>query len=128
MRSAPAILLLGLASCGPHTDPRLAKLDAGMAFAHRTFARVNTDAVTAISLGTTIEQGGGLVTFLAANAPENLELPPINDGGPSGPWSLAVRQIAGPAVVIEAYGDSLDRPLKADTVPLRRLAPGAPPH
>lgn len=128
MRPTHALLLLTLSACAPRVDPRQAKLDAGMAFAHRTFARVGTDAISAMAFGSTVEQGGGLVTYLAANAPDGLDLPPINDGGPSGPWSLAVREIAGPAVVIEAYGDSLDRPLRADTVSLRPRAGGAPPR
>ena len=116
------LLALALAACSKAPDPRQARLDAGMAFAHRTFARVGRDAITALALGSTIEQGGTLTTFLAAQAPDKLDLPPISDGAPSGPWSLAVREIDGPSVVIEAYGDSLDHPLRADTVSLRRQA------
>ena len=124
IRTALISITIALIGCNK-ADPRQARLDAGMAYAHRTFARVGHDAITALSLGSTIEQGGTLTTFLAAQAPEKLELPPISDGAPSGPWSLAVYEIPGPAVVIEAYGDSLGRPLKADTVSLRPPASGS---
>ncbi len=117
-RTALICITVALIACNK-ADPRQARLDAGMAYAHRTFARVGHDAITALSLGSTIEQGGTLTTFLAAQAPDKLDLPLITDGAPGGPWSLAVYEIPGPSVVIEAYGDSLDRPLKADTVSLR---------
>lgn len=122
MRTLLLSALVLLTACAEGPDPRQAKVDAGVVFAHRTFARVGTDAMTALSLGSIAEQGGTLVDFLAANAPEGLDLPSITMERPSAPWSIALREIDGPAVIIEGYGDSLSRPYRVDTVPLRRVA------
>lgn len=113
---AAVFLIVLLAACA---DPRRDKLDRGMAFARRQFVAASRNPVANMALGNTAEMGGGFSTFLAANMPDNADLPRYQDNDPSGPWSIAVRAYGDDKVIIDGYGDSLNAPLVAETVSVR---------
>jgi hypothetical protein len=113
---AACLALLCLAACG---NADRARLDRGMAFAHARFAEVATNPLAAVAFGSAGETGGSLSGYLAASMPPNADLPRFRDGAPEGPWGIALRALGDGRVVIEGYGASLDRPIRADTVAVR---------
>ena len=114
--AALAIVAVTAAGC---SNPNREKLDRGMAFARRQFVEVSRNPMANMALGNTAEMGGGFSTFLAANMPDNADLPRYQDNEPSGPWSIAVRAYGADKVIIEGFGDSLNAPLVAETVSVR---------
>jgi hypothetical protein len=90
-----------------------------MTFARRQFVETGSNPVAAVVLGSTIEGGGTLSTYLVASMPEHADLPPFADGLPSGPWSIALRQVGADTIIVEGFGEGTDHPLLADTVLMR---------
>lgn len=97
-----------------------------MAFARRQLVAASRNPVANMALGNTAEMGGGFSTFLAANMPDNANLPPYQDNEPSEPWSIALRPYGEDKVIIEGFGDSLNAPIVADTVSVRYTPRRAP--
>lgn len=110
------LMALSLAACG---NPQREKLDRGVAFAARHFREATRNPAAAAALGSITETGGTLTTYIYASMPDKADLPRFNEGSPSEPWSIALRAFEGDKVIIEGYGDSLNRPLVAETVSVR---------
>lgn len=122
-RRAPetaALLVLAFAlACGEAAPPEQARLDRGFAWAVAELARVNTEPLAAASLREIRDQGGTLTTYVTAGTAPDADLPPFATGQPMVPWSVVLRELDGGRVVVEGYGASLDRPVRADTVVIR---------
>ena len=118
MRTRPmaTLLVLLLGACA---NPQREKLDRGMVFARRQFIDATRNPMAALALGSNIESGGTLATYLAASMPENADLPPFQDGRPAEPWSVALRAVGTDTILIEGFGDALEHPLTVDTVVMR---------
>jgi len=112
-------MLCAVMVVGACANPQRDKLDRGMTFARRMFVEAGRNPIAAQALGSNTEMGGNLTTYLAANMPEHADLPMYQDDRPSGPWSIALRALGNDRVIIEGYGESLDHPLRADTVSVR---------
>jgi hypothetical protein len=106
-------LLLGCA------NPKQEKLERGMAFARRRFMEATRNPIAMMALGSNMEAGGNLTTYLAANMPDSANLPRFQDDRPAEAWSIALRAVGRDTIIIEGYGEKLDRPVKADTVIMR---------
>jgi hypothetical protein len=113
-------LLTVLAACG---SPERGRLERGMAFARRLFEEAGRNPLAAASLGGALEMGGNLSSYLYAGMPENADLPRFRDGRPDGPWTIALRAGRGDTIIIEGFGESLERPVLAETVLVRPLSP-----
>lgn len=100
-------------------NPERDKLERGMAHARRIFADVARNPISAGAFGSTLEGGGTLTGYIAASTQDNTNLPTFNDDRPSGPWSIALRMAADDRVIIEGFGETTDKPLRADTVSVR---------
>lgn len=108
--------LLVLAGCA---KPERSRLERGVAYARRQFVEASRNPVAAASLGSAAEMGGNLSSYIYAGMPDNADLPRFQDDRPSGPWSVALRALGSERVVIEGFGESLDRPVLAETVVVR---------
>ena len=113
--AAVTLVLLGCAKPNPQRE----KLDRGMAFARRQLVEASRNPMANLALGNTAEMGGGFSTFLAANMPDNANLPRFQDNEPAEPWSIALRPDGEDKVIIEGFGDSLNAPIVAETVSVR---------
>jgi hypothetical protein len=114
-----AASLLSLCLLVACANPQREKLDRGMAFARRQFVEATRNPLAATALGSNMEMGGTLATYLAANMPEHADLPRFQDDRAAEPWSVALRAVGTDTILIEGFGDALDRPLKVDTVVMR---------
>ncbi|HTI04545.1 MAG TPA: hypothetical protein VL549_04470 [Gemmatimonadales bacterium] len=121
-----AIVVIALVGGCSKPNPERAKLDRGMAFARRQLGEASRNPMANMALGNTAELGGGFATYLAANMPDNANLPRYQDNAPSGPWSIALVAYGDDKVIIDGYGDSLDAPIVAETVSVRFTPRRAP--
>ena len=124
-RVTAVIVLIGAAGCAK-PSPQREKLDRGMAFARRQLSAASRDPMANMTLGNAAEMGGTFTTYLAANAPDNANLPRYQDNNPAGPWSIALRAYGDDKAIIEGYGDSLNAPIVAETVSVRYTPRRAP--
>jgi hypothetical protein len=118
-------LLLTLTGCSK-PNPQREKLDRGMAFARRQLVEASRNPIANMALGNAAEMGGGFTTYLAANMPDNANLPRYQDDEPAEPWSIALRAWGDGKVIIEGFGDSLNAPIVAETVSVRYTPRRAP--
>jgi hypothetical protein len=95
-------------------------MERGMAFARARFLAISRNPLAAMVFGSNVEQGATLSAYLAAEMPDNADLPRYQDGGPAGPWGIALRALGADTVLIEGYGEALEGPILVDTVALRR--------
>lgn len=116
--TAIVVVMLAVLGCS-RPNPQREKLDRGMAFARRQLGAASRNPMANMALGNTAEMGGGFTTYLAANMPDNANLPRYQDNEPAEPWSIALRAYGDNQVIIEGYGDSLNAPIVAETVSVR---------
>ena len=125
MRLTHSLMTLALvaaaSACG---NPKRDHLERGIAYAKRQFLEANRNPLAAASLGSITEMGGNLSAYLYAAMPDKADLPPFHDGQTTEPWSIAIRALGGDTIIIEGYGETLARPIRADTVLVR---PGGRP-
>ena len=108
-------LSLFIAGCG---NPDREKLDYGVGYAKRTIESVNRNPMAAMSLYSIADQGGSLVDYLAANAPESAasRLPHLENNTPTQPWTVVLSWSSPTNVLIQGYGTDLAKPLVTETV------------
>ena len=97
------------------------KLDRGVEYAKRTIESANRNPIAAISLYSTAEQGGSLVSYLAANASERdaASLPSFENDKPTKQWTVVLSWSNPTNVLIQGYGTDLATPLVTATVQLK---------
>ena len=118
VRAAVAIVVAVLiAGCGGSSDRGLAQ---GVAQVKAILVEAGTNPRQAFTLQTTLETGGSIINFIALSLPpggSTLKDVKLEAGRPTRPWSIVVKQGAGPRdYVIEGYGEKLDRPLHVEQV------------
>ena len=120
MRMATISVLIIAAACA---NPERSRLERGMDYAKRRLLEANRNPLAAASLGSIAEMGGNLSSYLYAAMPENADLPRFEDDHPSGRWSISLRALGGDTVIIEGFGESLARPIRAETIVVRPAVP-----
>ena len=122
-RHAPetvALLLLAcVIACGGGTPPEQERLDRGFDYAVTELERVNTQPLAGAALRDIRDQGGTLTTYVTAGMAPNADLPPFATDRPTVPWSVVLRELDRGQIVVEAYGASLEQPVRVDTVVIR---------
>lgn len=107
-------LLLPLAGC----DHRKAEIHRGVEWAALQFRRINAKrGLEALTLASTIANGGDPVTWLNAGQSVNSTLP-CCDREPK-PWRVAVTWTPEGLVTVSGYGENLQSPLEAEQVQLK---------
>lgn len=115
------VVLLPLAGCYTAEEEAL---DRGVAWAKAQLERVGRDPLAAMSFESSMEMGGGVLSYLYAAMPDDPSFPRIAADTPSEPWSVVIR--AGEAdgeLVIEGYGEDLGAPVKVERVTLPAVLP-----
>ena len=121
MRRVCRVLILGalvLVSC---KSAERSRLERGVLFARSNLESAGRNPAARLSLQSTMEMGGTLLQYLAANAPPNADLPRFEEGRPSAPWTVVLRQLDGGVVVLEGYGEDLASPVLVDTARIAGL-------
>ncbi|MBI4538537.1 MAG: hypothetical protein HY704_03375 [Gemmatimonadetes bacterium] len=125
MRRFPAMVFVAV--CFPLSGCYSAQeeaLDRGVAYAKNALERVGSDPLAAASLESTLEMGGGIMSYLYAGMPDDPSFPRFTTGRPSQPWTVVVREGEGEReFVIEGYGEDLDSPRKVERVTLPENLP-----
>jgi hypothetical protein len=114
---AMALTLCGVmvlvSGCG---NPERDKLERGVRFAKRTLEEVNRNPLASVSFSSQAELGGSLVTYLAANVPDNPSmLPRFDNDEPSTNWTVVLSWASETNVLIQGFGTDLTKPLVTAT-------------
>ena len=120
MRRVGCVLMLSALALVSCKSAERSRLERGMAFARTNLESAGRNPIAGMSLQSALEMGGSLVGYLAANAPENADLPRFEEGRPSAPWTVVLRQLDGGTVVLEGFGEDLASPILVDTARITR--------
>ena len=115
MAAAFAVLGLGfLLGCG---DARVQDVTRSVDFAKRMLEKTKTDALANLSFASSAEQGGSVITYLAANMADPDGFAPYVWLGPPVSYSVVIRPGSAPGeYVIEGYAAETNQPSRTETV------------
>ena len=119
------LLVACVAACvflGACSDMRRQELDVGFGYAKRTLSRAGKDPFTARELGDQEQQGGNAVNYILSSIPRSAKFRNFEVDQPTHPWTVVIKY--GPGVrdfTLEAYAETLDNPVLAETVTLAEL-------
>jgi len=111
------IMAFAIAGCGETViDPREKAVIQGVARVKSLIASTATNPMAALSLASAAEQGGTIVTYIAASLPDNADFTCYSEGPRPRPYCVTIRggAVAG-EYVIEGYGQSVDKPVASAT-------------
>lgn len=121
LRSAihiPALTIVVLLSGCSETvvDPKEREVIQGVARVKSLIDSTATNMMAALSLASSAEQGGTIITYIAASLPENENFTCYVEGPHPRPYCVTIRSGAAPGeYVIEGYGQSVDEPVASAT-------------
>lgn len=110
------LLSISLFGC---SDSQRQLLEKGVQHAERSFQSLHTNELSRLGFEDMMRQGATLVTYVAADAADDAKLPPFISEGPPRKWAVVLRQDEGTGqILIEGYGENLDKPLLSKKVAL----------
>lgn len=112
-KSLALALLFAAAGCGAAGgDPKEREVRAAVTRVQALLNRTQRDAMSALSFGAAMEQGGTPVTYIVANLPDNAAFTCYEYGAPTKPYCVVIKSGPGEReFTIEGYGKSLDKPI-----------------
>lgn len=119
-----ALLWLLLCGCGG-PSPEQQRLDTTYDFTTRQLRAVSRDLMASAAYQSALESGATPLHYVIAAAPEKADFASIVWEGPVAPWTVVIKEGPGATeLVVEAYGEAIDKPSRSETID---LAPKASP-
>jgi hypothetical protein len=116
----PAFIVFALLSltCLPGcADPRVRDVNNSVDYAKRMLERTKTDPIAMASFASSVEQGGSVTAYLAANMASPDGFAPYVWMGPPAAYTVVIRPGSAPnEYVIEGYAASTDNPSTTQAV------------
>jgi len=108
---------LVLVGCGePVADPKEKEVVKGVARAKSLINSTASNPMAALSLASMADQGGTIISYIAASLPDNETFTCYIEGARPRPYCVTVRNGPGAGeYVIEGYGAGIDKPLATAT-------------
>jgi len=113
IRTVALIIACILAGCGDSVvDPREGAVSRGVARAKSLIDRTATNPMAALSLASSAEQGGTIISYIAASLPDDETFTCYIEGPRPQPYCVTIRSGAAPGeYIIEGYGQNIDKPV-----------------
>ena len=121
----PCIAMV-LAGCSePAGDPKEKEVIQGVARVKSLINSTATNQMAALSLASLAEQGGTIISYIAASLPDNETFTCYIEDSRPRPYCVTIRSGATPGeFVIDGYGANIDKPVASEkavaTMPGRR--------
>lgn len=115
MLTVCAVLLSGC-------DTKRQNLKRGVNFAKNRFEEIGKNAMATSAFESNADLGGTLASYIAANLPDNSDLPPFYDNVAEKPWSVVLKQdLESAKISIEGYGDDTKQPMLKEEIELAKI-------
>lgn len=105
-------------------DPKEAEVREGVALVQRLLNGTRRNMMAGLAFASQSEQGGGALSYVAANLSENAKFTCYVENAPNRPYCVSIRRGAAPnEFIIEGYGQSLEKPIVVE-----KAVVGMPPR
>lgn len=115
-RTAAALFALAAGCSAIGGDPKENEVRAGVALVRRTLDDTKRSPAAGMAFASTAEQGGSVLSYIAASLPDGAKFTCYLEGGEKKPYCVSIRPGAAPGeYVIEGYGAAVDKPIVVET-------------